>query len=99
MTPEVRARLGNLMRAVRGLPPPAQRQRVVPNGLLTLPAALLEQLAPHEPHLNTSDHGDVWCAFCDAEQPASFGTRLRANHKPECPWVIARAVLGDHLDT
>lgn len=77
--------------------------RVEIPGTARLPMALIEQLAPREPF---TDHGT--CEHCK-KPPDPLGLRedvewhsadrRRVTHRPDCPWIIARSVLGDPLES
>ena len=68
---------------------------------LIIERELLERLALHD---GISDAEYRTCEWCGNDPVAEHQyydgatQRIRSAHTPDCPWVLARAVLGDNLD-
>lgn len=65
--------------------------------MLKIPRELLESLAPEHP-INQDEMGG--CVFCAGTPPGheyGYSGRFHTDHRPECPWVEARHLLGDKL--
>lgn len=58
---------------------------------------LLEKLAPHDPINQDEMGGCVWCAGTPPGDEYGYAGRDITHHKPDCPWVKARLILGDKL--
>lgn len=59
------------------------------------PKKLLRALAPEDPINDDERGGCVWCM--GVPRRGMYSTRDIADHRPGCPWVKARRLLGDTL--
>ena len=62
-----------------------------------VPESLLAKLAPKKPINQDELGGCVWCGGHPPGSTYGYAGRDLADHKPGCPWVKARRLLGDRL--
>lgn len=61
--------------------------------IAALEAALRALVGGEQPVVE--DDGEYFCWFCDKKAP---GRMRPLTHEPGCPWVTARALLGEEKD-
>lgn len=64
---------------------------------IIISAELLESLAPREPINQDEMGGCVWCGGTPPKHPYGYAERKLSHHSDDCPWIRARALLGDAL--
>lgn len=64
---------------------------------VSIPRELLDALAPAEAMNQDEMGGCVWCAGTPPRQSYGYAGRRLIDHAEDCPWVAARAALGDPI--
>lgn len=65
---------------------------------VNIPRKLLEDLTNEGEPMNQDELGGcVWCGGTPPREQYGYARRKRRDHSEDCPWVIARELLGDPI--